>query len=96
MKPNIEGPAAIVNKREGRSMAASVGAATGSNRAPAAVLQPAFGGVPTVILGPGDTHLAHQTDEYCEVARIPLAVDMFKAIVRDWYADNELRQVRTQ
>lgn len=52
----------------------------------AAVLQPAFGGVPTVILGPGDTHMAHQTDEFCEVARIPVAVDMFKAIVRDWYS----------
>ena len=52
----------------------------------AAVLQPAFGGVPTVILGPGDTHMAHQTDEYCDVARIPVAVDMFKAIARDWYA----------
>ena len=55
----------------------------------AAVLQPAFGGVPTVILGPGDTHMAHQTDEFCEVARIPVAVDMFKAIVRDWYADDD-------
>ena len=38
------------------------------------------------LLGPGDTHMAHQTDEYCEVARLPDAVAMFKAIVQDWYA----------
>jgi succinyl-diaminopimelate desuccinylase len=52
----------------------------------AAVLQPAFGGVPTVILGPGDTHMAHQTDEYCEVDRIPVAVAMYQAIMLEWYA----------
>ena len=51
----------------------------------AAVLQPAFGDVQTIILGPGDTHMAHQTDEYCEVDRIPVAVEMYKAIIRDWY-----------
>jgi succinyl-diaminopimelate desuccinylase len=54
----------------------------------AAVLQPAFGGVPTVILGPGDTHMAHQTDEYCEVDRIPVVVEMYKSITRDWYAQS--------
>ena len=51
----------------------------------AAVLQPAFGGVPTVILGPGDTHMAHQTDEYCEIARIPVARAMYESIITDWY-----------
>lgn len=50
----------------------------------AAVLQPAFGGVPTVILGPGETHLAHQTDEYCVVDNIPLAVEMYRRIIVDW------------
>ena len=54
----------------------------------AAVLQPAFGGVPTVICGPGDTHMAHQTDEFCEVARIPIAVEMYKSIVRDWQSES--------
>ena len=29
---------------------------------------------------------ARKTAEFCEVARIQLAVDMFKAIVRDWYS----------
>lgn len=52
----------------------------------AAVLQPAFGNVPTLILGPGDTHMAHQTDEFCEVDRIPVAVRMYQDIVREWYA----------
>src|SRR5690606_12334052 len=32
-----------------------------------AVLQPAFGGIPTVILGPGLPEMAHQTDEFCLV-----------------------------
>ena len=50
----------------------------------AAVLQPAFGGVPTVILGPGDTRMAHQTDEYCLVDNIPLAVEMYRRIIVDW------------
>ena len=50
----------------------------------AAVLQPAFNNVPTVILGPGDTHMAHQTDEYCTVARIPVAVQMYQDIANDW------------
>ncbi len=50
----------------------------------AAVLQPAFGNVATVILGPGDTHMAHQTDEYCTVSRIPVVVRMYQDIVRDW------------
>ena len=50
----------------------------------AAVLQPAFGNVPTVILGPGDTHMAHQTDEFCVASRIPVAVEMYKALIADW------------
>jgi succinyl-diaminopimelate desuccinylase len=50
----------------------------------AAALQPAFGGVPTLILGPGETHMAHQTDEYCIVERIPEAVAMIEAIIERW------------
>lgn len=50
----------------------------------AAALQPALGGVPTLILGPGETHMAHQTDEYCLVERIPEAVAMFEAIILRW------------
>jgi succinyl-diaminopimelate desuccinylase len=54
----------------------------------AAVLQPAFDNVPTVILGPGDTHMAHQTDEFCTVDRIPVAVQMYQDIIRDWARSN--------
>ena len=44
----------------------------------ASALTPAYGGVPTLILGPGDTHMAHQTDEFCMVERIPQAVAIYK------------------
>lgn len=39
---------------------------------------------PTVILGPGETAMAHQTDEYCYVSRIPEAVEAYARIVRSW------------
>jgi succinyl-diaminopimelate desuccinylase len=39
------------------------------------------GNPPTVILGPGEPHMAHQTDEYCEVARIEQAVDIYQALL---------------
>jgi succinyl-diaminopimelate desuccinylase len=45
------------------------------------VLQPAYGGVPTVILGPGQPEMAHQTDEYCYVAKIEQAVEIYKNII---------------
>ena len=38
----------------------------------ASVLQP-YLGCPTIILGPGETAMAHQTDEYCEVGHITRA-----------------------
>lgn len=50
----------------------------------AAALTPAFGGPPTLILGPGEMHLAHQTDEYCVVERVRTAVEAFTDIMRDW------------
>ena len=51
----------------------------------ASVLTPAYGGVPTVVLGPGELEMAHQTDEYCRVDRIEQAVDAFGQIVRRWW-----------
>jgi succinyl-diaminopimelate desuccinylase len=50
----------------------------------AAALTPAYGGPPTVILGPGELSMAHQTDEYCEVERLEEAVDLFTEIARRW------------
>ncbi len=49
-----------------------------------AVLAPAYGGPPTIILGPGEPTLAHQTDEYCVVERIDQAVEVNLAIARQW------------
>jgi succinyl-diaminopimelate desuccinylase len=50
----------------------------------ASALTPAYGGPPTVILGPGRPELAHQTDEYCEIARIEQAVEAYRAIALAW------------
>lgn len=50
----------------------------------ASALTPAYGGVPTVILGPGELTLAHQTDEYCLVERVEQAVELYVEIVRRW------------
>ena len=44
----------------------------------------AGGAVPTVIIGPGQPELAHQTDEWCSVNRIDESVEIFEKIMRDW------------
>lgn len=46
-----------------------------------AVLQKLYGGIPTVILGPGQAEMAHQTDEYCYTAKIEEAVGIYKNII---------------
>jgi len=50
----------------------------------AAALTTAFANPPTVILGPGEPQLAHQTDEYCHVYRIEQAVNAYRQIIGDW------------
>ncbi|PKU22399.1 M20 family metallopeptidase [Telmatospirillum siberiense] len=50
----------------------------------ASVLAPALGHVPTIILGPGQPEMAHQTDEYCLVSRIDQAVTAYDRIIADW------------
>jgi succinyl-diaminopimelate desuccinylase len=55
----------------------------------ASALTPAFGGPPTVILGPGEAAKAHQTDEYCSVARIREATDIYSRIAARWVAKVE-------
>lgn len=50
----------------------------------AAALRPAYGNPPTVVLGPGEPQMAHQTDEYCETERIREAVDAYGEIIRRW------------
>jgi succinyl-diaminopimelate desuccinylase len=50
----------------------------------AAALKPALGNPPTVILGPGEPQMAHQTDEYCRTGRIEQSTDAFIEIMRRW------------
>jgi succinyl-diaminopimelate desuccinylase len=50
----------------------------------AAALNVAYGSPPTVILGPGEAQMAHQTDEYCVVERIREAVAAYEEITRRW------------
>ena len=52
----------------------------------AAVLRGPLGMPPTVILGPGEAAMAHQTDEYCRVDRILEAHVLYADLIRDWYA----------
>lgn len=56
----------------------------------ASVFTPALGGVPTVILGPGEPAQAHQTDEWCETERIRQAVLIYRAIIVDWVKDKSI------
>lgn len=50
----------------------------------AAALSRAYQNPPTVILGPGEPQMAHQTDEYCVVDRIGQAVSAYEEIIRRW------------
>ena len=50
----------------------------------ASALTPALGNVPTVILGPGPAHMAHQTDEWCECGRIEEAVLIYQRLIEAW------------
>jgi succinyl-diaminopimelate desuccinylase len=50
----------------------------------AANLLKVYKGAPTVVLGPGEPELAHQTDEWCSQERIRQAVAVYEAIIKDW------------
>ena len=52
----------------------------------AANLRKAYAGAPTVVLGPGEPHMAHQTDEYCSQERIRQAVAIYESLIEDWCA----------
>ena len=56
----------------------------------ASYLSPAYGGAPTVILGPGDAELAHQTDESCSIARLEQSVELYRELIRRWPAHRRL------
>jgi succinyl-diaminopimelate desuccinylase len=50
----------------------------------ACALKTVYVDAPTLILGPGEPHQAHQTNEYCDVSRIAQAVEIYGALLRDW------------
>jgi len=50
----------------------------------AANLLKVYAGAPTVVLGPGEAAMAHQTDEYCSMERIRQSVAIYEALIRDW------------
>jgi succinyl-diaminopimelate desuccinylase len=48
------------------------------------VLQALYNGIPTIILGPGQPEMAHQTDEFCYIHKIEQAVKIYKNIILKW------------
>jgi succinyl-diaminopimelate desuccinylase len=50
----------------------------------ASVLKPALGDPPTVVLGPGEPGMAHQTDEYCGVDSIREATQIYSRLIEQW------------
>lgn len=50
----------------------------------AASLREGYGPIPTIILGPGEPRMAHQTDEFCYVDKITEAAELYTAIIRRW------------
>jgi succinyl-diaminopimelate desuccinylase len=50
----------------------------------ASVLTPAYGNVPTVILGPGEAQMAHKTDEYCCISKIEQSFEIYTDLIRKW------------
>jgi succinyl-diaminopimelate desuccinylase len=59
-------------------------AKTASYNTDAGNLLKVYVGAPTVVLGPGEPQLAHQTDEYCSMARIGEAVAIYEELICDW------------
>lgn len=50
----------------------------------AAALNRAYANPPTVILGPGEAHMAHQTDEFCVMERVRQSVTAYEEIIARW------------
>ena len=50
----------------------------------AAALKPGMGGAPTIILGPGEPAMAHQTDEFCTIKRVEEAEAIFTELIVRW------------
>ena len=50
----------------------------------ASILTPALGHPPTLIMGPGESTMAHKTDEFCQVSKIEEALEAYTRIARRW------------
>jgi succinyl-diaminopimelate desuccinylase len=50
----------------------------------AATLKPGMGNPPTIILGPGEPEMAHQTDEWCSIKRIEEAEAIYSELIVHW------------
>jgi len=48
------------------------------------VLQRLYKGAPTIILGPGQPEMAHQTDEFCYTDKLEEAVNIYRDIILKW------------
>lgn len=48
------------------------------------VLQRLYNGVPTIILGPGQPEMAHQTDEFCHIGKLEESVKIYYDIITKW------------
>jgi succinyl-diaminopimelate desuccinylase len=48
------------------------------------VLQRLYGGAPTIILGPGQPEIAHQTDEFCKISKLEESVTIYYEIITKW------------
>ena len=70
----------LVEERSGRRPTA----ASAPYFTDASILTPALGGIPTVILGPGELVQAHQTDEYAEVRCIEETTELYRELGRRW------------
>jgi succinyl-diaminopimelate desuccinylase len=80
--PWVQRVVAIVSRVCGEP--ARIGAATYFTDA--SVLTPAMEGAPTLVLGPGEPTLAHQTDEWCSVERVHQATAIYRELIVDWAA----------
>ncbi len=48
------------------------------------VLQKNYGGVPTIILGPGEAEMAHKTDEFCYINKLEESYRIYRDIILKW------------
>ncbi|WP_319520588.1 M20 family metallopeptidase [uncultured Martelella sp.] len=67
-----------------RLAGADVSVSAASYFTDASILTPALGNVPTIILGPGDPELAHQTDESVSIERLNQACAIYGAAIEGW------------